>query len=312
MLINTISLACLDTIAKILTHQMSPNLVVFLYKFSLLIITLPWILTKGITVLQTSCLKYHFLRSVLSVAAAICFFSGLKQVSMSDAAALENIQYLIVCVVGILFFNEKCTPAKIISIAIGMFGACLVANPDMLNFNEPMNFHKNINMGYIYIFLAMSFWALNTITVKHLGKSEGNRTQMFYLLLFASIASAFAALINWSPVSIYGYNMMLSPSFIDFSSIDISPQQIVLILLMALFYFIHGLAYFNALKAELTVVIPFRYSKLLFSSLLGYIFFGEVQEDSMVYIGYALIITAGLTLLKDEISRRKTAQLKKA
>lgn len=305
MMINTVALTGLDAASKILTTELSPNLVVFLYKFSLFLIILPWVLTKGVNVLKTKRLNFHILRAILSVLAAICFFTGLKTVSMPDAAALENIQFLIVSVLGMVLFNEKCTKAKVASISIGLLGACIVVHPNLLSLDSS-SFSVNVfNPGFIYILLAMFFWSLNTLTVKVLGTSESNRTQMFYLLFFSSIVSACSALLEWSYVDVLGFSLKLSPALTDLSKIALEFKHFKLLIFMAAFYFIHGLAYFNALKYELSVVIPFRYTKFIFSAICSYLIFSEVQEDPRVYLGYCLIIVAGFTMLKEEIIKRK-------
>jgi S-adenosylmethionine uptake transporter len=75
---------------------------------------------------------------------------------------------------------------------------------------------------------------------------------------------------------------------------------------MTIFYFLHGIAYFNALKSDLSVVIPFRYTKLIFSGILSYLLFSETP-DPRAYIGYALIIAAGLLLLYSEARKKRFA-----
>jgi S-adenosylmethionine uptake transporter len=311
MIINTIALACLDASAKILTKDLNPTLVVFLYKFSLLIIIMPWILSGGLKVFKTKRLTFHILRSSLSVFAAICFFNGLKYVNMGEAAVLENIQYLLVSVIGMIFFQEKCTKARAFAIIFGLLGACVVVNPNLLSLGSEQNLNKNpFNFGYLYIFGAMILWAMNTVTVKILGNTESNKTQMFYLLFFASIFGGISALTQWSAVEVLGYELKLIPSLIDFSTTNLESKHSKFLLMMAAFYFMHGTAYFNALKFELSLVIPFRYTKLIFSGIFSYAIFNELQEDPRSYIGYAFILMASLALLKEEIKKRQAKKNK--
>lgn len=304
MLINTVCLTGLDATSKILTADLPSNIVVFLYKFSLFLVIIPWVFSKGLKALKTKRLKFHFLRAALSVWAAICFFSGLKHISMADAAALENLQYLIISMVGFVLFNEKITLAKVLAICIGMLGAFVVINPDILNFNSSA-FGRELNIGHLYIFMAMFFWALNTLTVKTLGTSESNRTQMFYLLFFSSIVSATTALFQWSEATVLGAAFKILPTLTDFSQITVELKHAKFLLIMAALYFIHGLAYFNALKYELSVVVPFRYTKFIFSALCSYLIFAEIPQDPRIYMGYALILLASFTMIGDEIKKRR-------
>ena len=308
MLINTVALAGLDIAVKILRIDLYSGLIVFLYKFSLLIIILPWVLKDGLKRLHTKRIMPHMLRSIFSVAGALCFYHGLYYVNMADAAALENLQYLLVATIGMIFFQESRTKTKIAAILIAFFGAIIVVNPEILELGNS-TYHSEYNKGHIYIVLAILCWSCNTITVKLLTSTEHNKTQMFYLLLCASIISIPPAFVQWNQANIFGFDLPLSPQIIDISGINLKKEHFLLLGMIASCYFVHAVAYFNALKSELSVVIPFRYTKLIFSGALGYLIFNE-QHQNASYLGYALIIFAGLLLVRAQI--RKMALDKKS
>jgi S-adenosylmethionine uptake transporter len=307
MLINSIALTGLDICAKTLTQSLTPPQIVLFYKFLLFLITLPWVLVKGLELLKTSEIKIHFLRSLLSVLGGICFYKGLQNVKIADAAALENLQYIIVAIVGMIFFEEKCTKTKVFSIILGFLGALFIVKPEVFLLNRES--FTTFNNYYIYTLLAIIFWSMNTITVKILGKTERNRTQLFYLLLFAIMWSLPGALLRFDSFDIFGFELSIIPiGLIDFSTIQLNFDQLKLLFIMAFFYFVHSLAYFNALKRDISLVIPFRYSKLIFSGIAGYLFFMETPI-SLEYVGYTLIIISGLTLITREVRQMKKNRL---
>ncbi|MBI1953971.1 MAG: EamA family transporter, partial [Proteobacteria bacterium] len=207
-------------------------------------------------------------------------------------------------------FKEKFTKTKIFAIILGFIGAAVVVNPAILIGDLGKSLQDNtINYHMLYIFLAIIFWTGNTMVVKMLGNTEKTETQMFYLLFFASIITLPVALTRFASVT-----------FVDNSaSVDIywdglhaaknmifSSSTVYLVAVMAGCYFTHGISYFNALKSELSIVVPFRYTKLIFSTILGYVFFNEV-ESLTSYIGYVFIVLAGLMLLRREIGNRRRA-----
>ena len=309
MLLNTVSLAVLDISSKALRSEFSSSLIVFIYKFSLFVMILPWVFIEGRKRLKTRRLHFHILRSFFGTAGAICFIHGLKYVNMADAAALENVQYILIVCLGLIFFGEKLTKTKLAAIVLGFLGALIVVKPGLVGqfFNSDYSFSGHKDAGesnYLFMLFAISFWAVNTILVKILGNTEHNKTQMFYLLLFASIWSFPAAFIHWDKIEFLGNTLPLSPSWVALKDLNFRQEHILLLALMAACYFSHGVAYFNALKTELSIVIPFRYTKLLFSAVLGYVFFGEI-EDEYSYIGYLFIISASLLLLRYEMRRKK-------
>jgi S-adenosylmethionine uptake transporter len=153
---------------------------------------------------------------------------------------------------------------------------------------------------------------MNSVTVKILGKTEKSKTQMFYLMLFACLWVAPFVFIQWDPISVFGFMLDINPTkIIGFSGLKIGFQEVKYLLFMALCYFVHGVAYFKALKRELSIVITFRYTKLLFSGVLGYVFFNEIPEKAS-YVGYILIILSGLVLLGTEINKVRTRRKKLA
>lgn len=291
MLLNTIALAFSDLSAKIVTTEVSSSVVTFMYKFSLLILILPWVLKDGIKGLKTDKVHVHLFRSFFSVAGVFCFIEGFKRgVPMADAAIFENFQYIMLIVISMMFFNDSITKPKIVAIVLGFVGAILTVAAQIGK--EAVDI-----TSYGYTFLAICFWSLNSVSVKILGYTEKNKTQMFYLLLFAVMwimPKLLRDIIDWDA---------FDQGALQIVDIAIKQEHMLLILFMSFCYFVHGVCYFKALKFDFSLVVPFRYTKLVFSGLLGYIFFNEVPSDVQTLLGYSLIIASSIILYKFEKNR---------
>lgn len=315
MLTNTLSLSFLDMTSKYLKINMNSSHIVFLYKSVLFLIILPWVFKDGIKNIKSEKLHIHLIRSFLSVAGSLAFIKGLQYVSLADASALENVQYMILVLVGMLFFKESVTKTKIFALSVGIIGAVIVVKPYLfinlynkvfLGKDVDFNLFDSENRGYFgYTLLAVIFWSMNSVSVKILGRTEKNKTQMFYLMLFATLWTMPFAFIEWGNLSIMSLQMPIRPiGLYTFSEFNFRPEYTMLIFIMAFCYFVHGVSYFNSLKYDLSVVIPFRYTKLLFSSILGYYLFHETQDPAVLF-GYALIVLSGLSLIRYEYRRYK-------
>jgi len=310
MLLNTVALAVLDISAKTLRETMGSAHIVFLYKGILLLAILPWVLSKGLQGLKTERIYVHLVRSFFSVLGSLFFIHGLHYVNMADAAALENIQYVFLTLIGMVFFKEEPTVVKILAMVLGFVGAVIVVNPSVLGVftGEEIHVAKNSSL-YGYTLMAIGFWTMNSVTVKILGRTEKSKTQMFYLMLFTCLWTTPFIFIEWESVNVLGLDLQLIPlKYIGFSSFNIQPFHIKFLILMAVCFFIHGVAYFKALKREMSIVITFRYTKLLFSGVLGYLFFVEVP-CKISYIGYSLIILSGLVLLLAEYIKARNKKI---
>ena len=315
MMCNTAALAISDIASKILRNDLSSSFIVFLYKFGLLIVTLPWIFSCGTKYMKTKRFHFHLLRSFFGTFGAIAFSQGLKYISMADAAAFENLQYIVIVLLSVLFFNDKLDQTKIIAVIIGFCGVSIIVNPNILksifcDCVNPVHEAHSDYMKYSYTLLAISCWSVNSLLVKVLGNTEHNKTQMFYLLLFSSLWAFPAAFIQWNSIELFGKILPVMPQFYDPGIYKLQMPHILLLTLMGVCYFIHGVAYFNALKHDLSIVIPFRYTKLVFSGILGYAFFNE-EINRYTFIGYCFVMFSSFTLIRYEVRRRrKEKQLK--
>lgn len=310
MLLNMASIATSDICSKALRDGMTSAHIVFTYKLLLLLIITPWVLSKGLEGLKTDKMHIHLIRSLLSVMGLLFFVHGLKYVNMADAAALENLQSIALAIIGGVFFSERFTKTKIIAAIIGFFGAIIVVKPSIIDWliygNDTI---VNSDKYYGFTLIGIGFWILNSVTVKILGKTEKTKTQMFYLLFFACLWSAPAALVKWRSASVFGMELNVIPyEFVTLDQFNIQLSSIKFLLIMCVCQFIHGISYFKALKYDLSIVEPLRYTKLIFSAVLGYLMFAESPAIES-YVGYTCIVISGLLLVNYEV--KKVRRLKK-
>ena len=151
--------------------------------------------------------------------------------------------------------------------------------------------------------VGVLLWTINSSVVKVLGKTESNRTQLFYVSVISVLVSMPVALFEWKTHSILGMNLPWVNSITSFSNLTM--PAVGLLLCLGMLHFIHVACNFQALKiAEMSVVAPFDYSKLVFGGILGFCFFNNIPTLS-AYVGYILILVSGIYLLKAEAKIRK-------
>lgn len=278
MVLHAASMAALYIAAKNLMHDIPPKQVAFLYKFSILIAVIPWCMKGGfINNLRTTRLGVHITRGTFSVLGSLCFFYGLSKVEAMDAAAVAYLENALVLTAGVLYFKERLTFAKVVLITFGVVGVLFVIKPGFQEFNN----------HYIYLFLALVFWAINNVAIKILGKTERTKPQLFYTMLVGSILSFPLALKVWQPLEF---------------------AHLKYIAFLSIFHIIHVVALFKAFKfADVSIVMPFDYLRLIFTGVLGFMFLGEVPDKYSI-IGYCLIIFGGLYLIQSEAKKKGFTQ----
>jgi drug/metabolite transporter (DMT)-like permease len=313
MLINSVSISVLYGINKYLTQFISSNQVVFLYKLVVLLAVIPWVLYGGVECIKTKKLKLHLLRGIVSTFGALLFFYGMSKVDIASATALNKMEPVLLMLVGAFYFKEKLSLSKITTVLVSCVGMLFVVYPIVTFTGEGLqlpwlhsqNEAPEFNYNYLIILGAVLLWTLNSGVVKTLGKTESNRTQLFYVSLISVLVSMPAALFKWEIQPVIGINMPWiaeAASFTNFSSL-----YIMLILLMGVLHFSHVSFYFLSLKVgEMSVVIPFDYSRLVFGGIASWWVFDSAPSFSS-YIGYFLILSSGLYLLKTQATAKKGA-----
>lgn len=310
MLINAFATSMLYCIMKFLTGFINSHQVVFFYKLIVLVGLVPWILYDGIDCLKTRKLKIHLLRGFVSTTGALCFMYGMSKVDIASATALNKMEPILLMLVSALYFKEKLTNSKLYVIAFSCVGMLFVVFPLIEFSNGNITFpwfdkseNSEFNYNYLIILLGVLLWTVNTSVVKILGRTESNRTQLFYVSLISVFVAGPIALCKWEYLQ--GLNIPL-PTDIDFSFVsNLTMPAMGMLLCLGMLHFIHVACNFQSLKiAEMSVVAPFDYTKLVFGGILGFCFFGNVPTVS-AFLGYTLIIGSGIYLLRTEAKLRK-------
>jgi len=282
MLVHALAMSAIYIVCKKLTVIMHSSQVTFLYKASVVIAILPWCSRKGglIHNIRTKRIMLHIVRGLFSALGSICFHYGLRSVSMMDAVAISYMEQVIMIFIGFLYFRESLTVGKLVMIVCGVIGVAFVTKQGISNLQDM----GGVSEGYFVIYFALIFWAINNISIKVLGKTEKSKTQVFYASVFGSMFSLPIALF-------YGWQSF-DPSYIKY------------IVILAMLHFIHSVAFFRALKlADISLVMPFDYSRLIFAGILSYVFLNQVISLTS-FIGYALITIGGVYLIVEEAKRK--------
>lgn len=278
MILHAVCMSILYVLSKNLTQSLHPFQVAFLYKFTILLAIIPWCFWGNYKKnMRTKRIGTHVARGTFSLLGTVCFFIAVSNLPVSNAAAITYLDHILVILIGVFYFKETFTKPKMVMILFGLIGAMLIVKPGFVIFNK----------YYIFLFLALIFWALNCTTIKMLGSTERTKAQLFYMMLFSAMFSLPFALYEWKTLEAWHLKYIFA---------------------IALCYLIHSIAFFKAFKfADMSTVMPFDYTRLVFTGLLGYAVLMEVPDQYSI-LGYGLIIAGGLYSIFHETrkSRRLT------
>lgn len=237
----------------------------------ILILILRFIFNKK-NYLRSHNIKIQFLRAIFGSLAMYLGYSALTFLPLAQATALSFTKVFFVIFFSYLCFKEKITFKNIFFSLIGFCGVYLLIDPSQV---------RSLN-GTLLSLLSSIFVAAGIISISFLTRKDHTLSILFFHSFFSS-----------SIIGVIFYNKILFPSFYEFLSL-------FLITITALLG-----QYFNAesyKNKEANIIVIYSYTRIIFSMLLGYIFFSETLNFSQ-FSGLFLIIFTTI-FVKDKTNKK--------
>lgn len=220
------------------------------------------------------------IRTLSEALGAMMFVSALAQVPMSSAAAVFQALPLAITLAAALFLKEQVGWRRWSAIFVGFAGVLLIIRPGMEGFNP----------ATLLVLGAVAAIATRDLISRKLPTDMSSYVVSFYGFAAMVPAGAFLMLIGaHAPVAL-------------------ALPQAGLVTGAVLFGVLGYYAIVIATRTgEASAITPFRYTRLIFSMLLGMVVFAE-RPDLMTYAGSVLIIVSGLyTFLRERRLMRQAA-----
>ena len=239
-----------------------------------LVILAPFALrTPG--VLKTAHLGTHAMRGLVQAASMIAFFYGIVHITLVESNALEFTSPILATLIAMVFFGEPVRTRRIVAMALGFLGAMIALRPGFQVLNE----------GHGLIALASLLWAIVLLYIRRLSATETALTQSLYIgLIITPVAGTFAALVWVTP----NLEQLL---FLCMVGATATGGQ---------YLFAQAFRY-----AEMSAVLPLDFTKLIWSSLIGYFAFSYIP-DALTLLGATIIFAAGayITIREAQLQRQ--------
>ena len=226
-------------------------------------VMLPWLASRGINRLRT---EHPWLHVIRGASGWLCFYTyylALDVIPMVEAALLRNSAPLVVPVVVLAWLKYRMPTRNWIPVFIGFIGITLVLKPET----------SGLSSWHLIAFCSAITLAGSIVTTRVLTKTEPTNRILFYYFALSALFALPLAIINWQPIPLFTLPLMLG--------IGLSVWLIMWLYTQAYRY------------AKATVIAPLSYFGVLFTGLIGWVFWQQVP-DMMAVIGAALIIGGGI------------------
>jgi len=261
MLLGTLFLTAMTAIARHLSDQLHPFEIAFFRCLMGLFMLLPILFREGIGSMRTENIGGMALRSVFHTGGMLMFFMALTLMPLAELSSLTFTSPLFITILAVFIFGEKLGPRRIASLVIGFFGALIILRPGSGLFG----------IGAVYAFASVISWAGAVIVIKHLSRTNSTVTITIYGLFFLTIFTLLPALFVWRwPTQ----------------------EEFMWLAVLAVVGTIGQLLFTQAMKsADVSLVMPFDFSKLIWASLFGFFFFAEIPSY-WTYLGGGIIFVS--------------------
>ncbi len=269
MLISMASFAVGDTFIKISGAFLSPAQIMFFLIAGGLIIFAIIAKFKGENLLDRRAFSPILLiRYCAEMVGLVAMIIGLTKVPLSVVGTVTQASPILVAAGAVIFFKEVISWRRWSSIFIGFVGVVLVIQPG----------GQNLNYAVIWAVIALVAFSIRDLVTRLTPPDIPSSSIATFTMIaafpfttawvFLSGEKFFPPEMDWAVVS----SMIILGSF----------GYLLLITSLRL--------------GELSAIMPFRYSRIVFLLILGFLVFGERPTASML-IGATLILISGVYIM---------------
>jgi drug/metabolite transporter (DMT)-like permease len=261
MLVSTVGFAAMHGAVRHLSTELHPFEIAFFRNIFGLLALAPWFLRYGVTPLRTRRLPLHGLRAGLNIVAMLAFFYALSITSLARVTSLSFTAPLFATLLAMLVLGEVVRLRRWVAMLCGFVGTLVILRPGL----------TEIDQGSLLVLLSAAAWASALTVIKVLSRTDSSVTITCYMVVLMAPISLVPALWVWQwPTG----------------------QQLLWLVAIGVVGTLGQLVMTQALKeAETSVVMPFDFFKMIWASLLGFIFFAEVPT-LFTWIGAGIIFAS--------------------
>ena len=228
---------------------------------------------KGIQIIHNGMYrnKYFIMRSLADMLGAVLIVTSISLMPLSTVSSILQALPLFITIGAIFLFNENVGWRRWSAILLGFFGVILILKPGLNGFN----------LSSIIVLIAVGCLAVRDLVTRRINKEIHSITVSLYAFILTIVGG------------------IISIPFFD-KFVTLTKYEWIIVLTISLFgtfsYFMLVLA---TRKGEISVIAPFRYSRLVFALILAIIILNE-RPDINTITGMFIIVTAGYyTILRE-------------
>ena len=237
-----------------------------------IVLLLPVFIPMGREGLATKRLGLHFLRALIAGSGQILVFYSLILLILADATVISFSRPLFMTVLAVILLHEAVGWRRWAATTVGFIGVLVAVRPG----DGP------IDAGWLVGLTAAFLFSIGLILIRRLASTEPPNRILFYYHLFGSLLSLGPAIWMWKTPTPEEWLVL---------------AMVGVMTTIAMFCFVRGFAI-----GEASILGPMEYTRLVYATALGYVFFAEVPGP-WTWVGSVIIIGSAFYIARNEAFR---------
>ena len=229
---------------------------------------------QGLAPLRTRRLYGHVGRALVGLTALYVFFLSFSLMPLADAYAISFAAPLFVTALSVLLLKETVGPRRWSAVLVGFVGVLVMIRPGLGVF-QPVA---------LLPLLGAVLYAGVVIVIRVLSRTESSVAIVFYFTVTGGVLSGLLVPFVWVTPDARDLLMLAGVGVVGACA---------------------QLAMTGAFRsAEVSLVVPFEYSAMLWAVLVGYAVWGDVPGVH-IWIGVPIVVASGIYIALREIRAQR-------
>jgi drug/metabolite transporter (DMT)-like permease len=217
----------------------------------------------------------HLGRAIIGITAMSLFFISIRYVPLVEMQTISFSSVFFISILSVFFLGEKIGYRRIIAVIVGFIGVVIILNPGSAIFSN-----------YSFLPLIASFFlSIAVIFLKKILLTNNNILSVWIFTAFCTVISLFFYDDTWIWPQGYDLIFMIASGFLGF---------IAQICLTKSFQ-----------MADASLLAPLDFSSVIWSFLIGYIFFQEFITLNVLYGGLIIIMSVSYIFYRERVLKKQ-------
>ena len=265
MMASMLAFSIMNVWIRFASEDLHTTAIVFWRNVFSVLILLPFMLKRGREAFVTQRPYGHFWRAAVGIIGMQCWFYCVVSLPLNLATALSFSAPIFTSLFAIMFLRENSDIYRWAAMIVGLVGVVVILQPSSDTFS----------WDSLIVLLATSMWAFAGLLVKSLTKTEPPLRIIFYMAFFMMLLSLPMALPHWQWLSLEQTGLLFAVALASTAA--------------------HWCLVSAYSMADIVKLMPFDFTRLIFTALLSYAFFNEVSGTA-TWLGAGIIIAAAVAI----------------